>query len=146
MEVALFVPCYVDQVFPAAVGRSQSQPLELIGSSPVPRLDLPATDQAGVLPLSWPGNATWSGPRPFVRLNTGPPSEALTRSTLKGRRPVYFPEWQEHRPTPVYDRYLLAPGAELEAPAIVEERESTMVIGPGARIQIDESRNLSVWL
>ena len=87
-----------------------------------------------------------SGPRPFVRLNPGPPSEALTSSALKGRRPVYFPEWQEHRPTPVYDRYLLAPGAEFEAPAIVEERESTTVIGPGARIQIDESRNLSVWL
>ena len=36
--------------------------------------------------------------------------------------------------------------AELEGPAIVEERESTTVIGPGARIQIDESRNLSVQL
>jgi N-methylhydantoinase A/oxoprolinase/acetone carboxylase beta subunit len=59
---------------------------------------------------------------------------------------VYFPEWQEHRATRVYDRYLLAPGAELEGPAIVEERESTTVIGPGARIQIDESRNLSVLL
>ena len=46
-----------------------------------------------------------SGPRPFVRLNPGPLSEALTSSALKGRRPVYFPEWQEHRPTPVYDRY-----------------------------------------
>jgi len=46
----------------------------------------------------------------------------------------------------VYDRYLLAPGAELAGPAILEERESTTLIGPGARIQIDESRNLSVWL
>ena len=85
-----------------------------------------------------------SGPRPFVRLNAGPSAEAKT--ALKGQRPVYFPDWQEHRPTPVYDRYLLAPGAELAGPAIVEERESTTVIGPGARIQIDESRNLSVWL
>ena len=59
---------------------------------------------------------------------------------------MYYPEWQEHRPTNVYDRYLLVPGAELEGPAIVEERESTTVIGPGARIQIDESRNLSVLL
>ncbi len=85
-----------------------------------------------------------SGPRPFVRLNAGPSAEPKT--ALKGQRPVYFPDWQEHRPTPVYDRYLLAPGAELAGPAIVEERESTTVIGPGARIQIDESRNLSVWL
>src|SRR5216683_1668968 len=85
-----------------------------------------------------------AGPRPFVRLNAGAPSEG--KNALKGQRPVYFPEWQEHRPTHVYDRYLLAPGAELEGPAIVEERESTTVIGPGARIQIDESRNLSVQL
>jgi N-methylhydantoinase A/oxoprolinase/acetone carboxylase beta subunit len=87
-----------------------------------------------------------AGPRPFVRLNAGRSTGAATADALKGKRPVYFPEWQEHRPTPVYDRYLLAPGAELEGPAIVEERESTTVIGPGARIQIDESRNLSVWL
>jgi N-methylhydantoinase A len=85
-----------------------------------------------------------AGPRPFVRLNAGASSEG--KNPLKGQRPVYFPEWQEHRPTNVYDRYLLAPGTELEGPAIVEERESTTVIGPGARIQIDESRNLSVLL
>jgi N-methylhydantoinase A len=85
-----------------------------------------------------------AGPRPFVRLNAGAPAEG--KDALKGQRPVYFPEWQEHRPTNVYDRYLLVPGAELEGPAIVEERESTTVIGPGARIQIDESRNLSVLL
>jgi N-methylhydantoinase A len=85
-----------------------------------------------------------SGPRPFVRLNA-PPS-VRSEHALKGQRPVYFPEWQEHRPTNVYDRYLLAPGAEFDGPAIVEERESTTVIGPGARIQIDESRNLSVSL
>ena len=86
-----------------------------------------------------------SGPRPFVRLNAGFYSTDA-RDALKGQRPVYFPEWQEHRPTNVYDRYLLAPGAELAGPAIVEERESTTVIGPGVRIQIDESRNLSVHL
>jgi N-methylhydantoinase A len=85
-----------------------------------------------------------SGPRPFLRLNAPPSAES--KNALKGQRPVYFPEWQEHRPTNVYDRYLLAPGAELEGPAIVEERESTTVIGPGTRIQIDESRNLSVLL
>ncbi len=85
-----------------------------------------------------------SGPRPFLRLNARPSAES--KNALKGQRPVYFPEWQEHRPTNVYDRYLLVSGAELEGPAIVEERESTTVIGPGARIQIDESRNLSVLL
>jgi N-methylhydantoinase A len=59
---------------------------------------------------------------------------------------VYFPEWEEHRPVPVYDRYVLAPGSTFEGPAIVEERESTTVIGPGAHVEIDGTRNLSVVL
>jgi N-methylhydantoinase A len=84
-----------------------------------------------------------SGPKPSVKLNA--PS-LVSGASLKGTRPVYFPEWDEHRPVPVYDRYLLAPGAAFEGPAIVEERESTTVIGPQARVEVDESRNLSVWL
>ena len=46
--------------------------------------------------------------------------------------------------SPVYDRYKLAPGAIFVGPAIVEERESTVVIGPGGRCTIDELRNLRV--
>jgi N-methylhydantoinase A len=87
-----------------------------------------------------------AGPRPFVQLRAPGAGLAPVADALKGQRPVYFPEWQEHRSTPVYDRYLLAPGVALHGPAIVEERESTTVVGPGARIEIDESRNLSVWL
>jgi hypothetical protein len=29
---------------------------------------------------------------------------------------------------------------------VIEERESTAIIGPGARIEVDETRNLNVWL
>jgi N-methylhydantoinase A len=65
---------------------------------------------------------------------------------LKGQRPVYFPEWEQHRAVPVYDRYLLAPGARLDGPAIIEERESTIVVGPGAQISVDAARNVSVTL
>ena len=32
----------------------------------------------------------------------------------------------------MYDRYALAPGATFNGPAIVEERESTLIVGPGA--------------
>jgi N-methylhydantoinase A/oxoprolinase/acetone carboxylase beta subunit len=44
--------------------------------------------------------------------------------------------------TPVYDRYALAPGARLTGPAIVEERESTTVVGPGAMLTVDAHRTL----
>ena len=84
-----------------------------------------------------------SGPVPSVELNAPEPSAVA--SALKGERPAYFPEWEEHRPVPVYDRYVLAPGASFAGPAIVEERESTTVVGPGARIEVDAARNLSIW-
>jgi N-methylhydantoinase A len=38
--------------------------------------------------------------------------------------------------TPIYDRYRLAPGAAVAGPAIVEERESTTVVGPGASARV----------
>ena len=67
-------------------------------------------------------------------------------NALKGRRPAYFAEAGEFIETPVYDRYRLAPGATVEGPAIVEERESTAVIGPGGHVRVDESLMLHVEL
>ncbi len=85
-----------------------------------------------------------SGPRPSVKLSA--PAASTAADARKGERLVYFPEWQEHRHVPVYDRYVLAPGTSFDGPAIVEERESTTVIGPGARVDVDATRNLSVTL
>lgn len=83
-----------------------------------------------------------AGPRPEVALRA--PQGGAAADPIKGSRPVYFPEWEERRPTPVYDRYLLRPGAEFNGPAIVEERESTTVLGPAAHVTVDEFRNLHV--
>ena len=41
-------------------------------------------------------------------------------------------------PFRVYDRLGLPAGAELQGPAILEERESTIVIGEDARATVDE--------
>jgi N-methylhydantoinase A len=46
----------------------------------------------------------------------------------------------------VYDRYRLAPGAAFTGPALVEERESTCVIPPGAQVSVDRHRNLVIEL
>jgi N-methylhydantoinase A/oxoprolinase/acetone carboxylase beta subunit len=46
----------------------------------------------------------------------------------------------------VYDRYKLGQGAELRGPAIVEEREATVVIGPGGSARVDDVLNLIVEL
>jgi N-methylhydantoinase A/oxoprolinase/acetone carboxylase beta subunit len=61
---------------------------------------------------------------------------------LKGSRKAYFPEIGGYVETPVYDRYALGPGARLAGPAIVEERESTTVVGPGAVVTVDAHRTL----
>jgi len=43
---------------------------------------------------------------------------------------------------PVYDRYALVPGTEIAGPALIEENESTCVIGPGDRVRVDDRLNL----
>ena len=60
----------------------------------------------------------------------------------KGTRLAYFPEHRRPMRTPVFDRYLLRPGDRFPGPAIVEERESTAVVGPGGRFEIDDGGNL----
>jgi N-methylhydantoinase A len=100
----------------------------------------------GLEVMSW--RLVVSGPRPELRLRVDGAEGGSSdpEDARKGERLVYHPEHGEHRPTPVYDRYRLAPGARFDGPAIVEERESTVVIGPRGRVTIDEFRNLRVDL
>lgn len=87
-----------------------------------------------------------SGPTPSldVRRIAGRPGNAS--AALKGLRPAYFWTCAGYCPTPVYDRYQLHPGTTITGPAIVEERESTAVLGPSAVGIIDEFSNLIVRL
>ena len=62
----------------------------------------------------------------------------VTCRARKETRAVYFPEGG-FRDVPVYDRYALGPGETYAGPAIVEERESTLVIGPEARFSVAPS-------
>jgi N-methylhydantoinase A len=55
-----------------------------------------------------------------------------------------MPELSGMAEVPVYDRYRLAPDACFSGPAIVEERESTLVVGPEAQCRVDEGWNLVV--
>jgi N-methylhydantoinase A len=93
--------------------------------------------------LNW--RVTVSGPAPALAL-TPPPGAAApgADAARKGTRPAWFAETEGFVPTPVYDRYALAPGTEFEGPAIVEERESTAVIGPGGRCRVDARLTLVV--
>ena len=65
------------------------------------------------------------------------PNQKVAKRDKKAERKAWFPEFRDYVTTDVYDRYALNPGDEMVGPAIVEERESTLVIGPGARIIVD---------
>ncbi len=96
--------------------------------------------------LNW--RVTVAGPSPEVslRVEAGPGGAPDVRAAVKGTRPAWFPEAGGFAATPVYDRYALRPGQTFEGPAIVEERESTAVLGPGARIRVDDGLALVVEL
>jgi len=61
----------------------------------------------------------------------------------KGSRPVWYDAggWQE---TPVYDRERLPRGASFAGPAILEQLDTTVVIEPGNRVDVDKLGNLIV--
>jgi N-methylhydantoinase A len=69
---------------------------------------------------------------------------ATSANALRGRRPVYLPETNGYADCPVYDRYGLAPGAQVAGPALIEEAESTCVLAPGDRALVDDQRNLII--
>ena len=57
---------------------------------------------------------------------------------LKGTRKAYCGLAKDFIPHAVYDRYKLSPGAVIAGPAIVEERESTVILGERGEARVDE--------
>jgi N-methylhydantoinase A len=60
----------------------------------------------------------------------------------KGTRRAYDASLGQMTDWPVYDRYALAPGMTIDGPALIEERESTCVVGAGDRVTVDQRLNL----
>ncbi|HLH61856.1 MAG TPA: hydantoinase/oxoprolinase family protein [Ktedonobacteraceae bacterium] len=87
-----------------------------------------------------------SGPTPKIRLQAPGEQQARAQAVHKGSRQAYFPELGGYFETPVYNRYGLLPGMSFSGPAIVEERESTVIVGPDSHFHIDEQRNLIIEL
>ncbi len=89
--------------------------------------------------LNWRLRAT--GPKAHVALDT---VSEESGSAKKGARLAYFPEAGGRIKVPVYDRYALTSGVMLSGPAIIEERESTTVVGPQDHLTVDELGNLRI--
>ncbi|MCI2417384.1 hydantoinase/oxoprolinase family protein [Saccharopolyspora sp. K220] len=92
--------------------------------------------------LSW--RLTTRGPESDARMRLRPTSGS--RDALIGHRAAYFPQSGGYVDTPVYDRYLLAPDSVLRGPALVEEREATLVLAPGMRCRVGKDGSIVIDL
>ena len=90
--------------------------------------------------MSW--HVVVAGPKPELE-----PQAALREGmALIGQRPVFFGETGGFLGTPVYDRYRVRPGERIHGPAVLEERESTIIVPPDAAAEADPHGNLIIDL
>ena len=68
-------------------------------------------------------------------------STATGQAKPSSRRRVYFGGWHD---TPVFARENLAPGMSFDGPAIIEQSDTTTVVEPGMRLDVDSKGNLLV--
>ncbi len=84
------------------------------------------------------------GRRPAVSLGglaAAPARGSLADARAGSRRAWFEGAWHG---TPIYRRERLAAGVRFEGPAIVEQLDSTTVIEPGDRVEVDALGNLIV--
>ena len=84
-----------------------------------------------------------SGPRPEMNFKVSRPQSSC-REMRKAPRLAYFPEAGGYVDTPVYDREALEPGMSFSGPGIVEERESTLIVGARGNAKVDQNLNVVV--
>ena len=85
-------------------------------------------------PFRLPASASGSGAAsPLL-----PSRKGKLSGCIKGRRPAFSLLKKKFVPFTVYDRLKLYPGAKMPGPAILEEKESTIVIGEDAAGRVDE--------
>ncbi len=91
-----------------------------------------------------------SGVGPAESLEMGSTPDASRNGdvsqALKSPRSIYVPEARAFQPASIYDRYHLRPGDMVVGPAVVEERESSLVLFPGHIGRVDERLNIIVTL
>jgi N-methylhydantoinase A/oxoprolinase/acetone carboxylase beta subunit len=59
------------------------------------------------------------------------------KAAVKGQRQAYSGMAKDFIPFTVYDRYKLFPDAKFKGPAIIEEKESTLIVGEDATVSVD---------
>ncbi len=78
------------------------------------------------------------------RFQGGAGTQSGEGDAKKGRRHAFFPEADGFVDTQVYDRRGLPSGASMSGPAIVEEPESTLIVGPEGAFTVLSDGNIRV--
>ncbi|MDP7054403.1 MAG: hydantoinase/oxoprolinase family protein [Alphaproteobacteria bacterium] len=81
---------------------------------------------------------------PRSKLEIAPGTEETAGSALKGRRQVYFEAAGGYVETAIYDRYHLPLDEVFDGPAIIEERETSIVTGPDTTFHLDAAANIII--
>lgn len=77
-------------------------------------------------------------PERLLRLPKIDPRAGSLEEAIKGKRPAYSPMAGGFIPFTVYDRYKLYSGATFKGPAIIEEKESTVIAGEDTTLFVDD--------
>ncbi|MBV8150608.1 MAG: hydantoinase/oxoprolinase family protein [Candidatus Eremiobacteraeota bacterium] len=84
-----------------------------------------------------------SGPQRRIHVQS---NGKTRRRAKKGERQIYVPQRRGFVRGPVYDRYALSTASRLRGPAMIEEAESTVFLGPDAIARVARNGNLVVTI
>ncbi len=99
-------------------------------------------EDIGIEAVTW--RVVVSGPVPQVTPSQSVPRSQNSEHALKGYRQLILMGDSTASNVPVYSRYQLESNDIFDGPAIIEEMESTFVVGANATVRIDEYRNIVV--
>jgi N-methylhydantoinase A len=83
-------------------------------------------------------------PMPRLSLSRSPSEDDGEKASPTEHRKAYYTSAQAFIDTPVFQRTALRPGMKLSGPAIIEQLDSTTLIGPKHRLEVDASGNLVI--
>ena len=83
-----------------------------------------------------------TAPRPLLRMATNAEAASDVEFARRGYRRCLFENSSQRAETPVYDWDCLAPGHRLRGPALIDDKTTTVLIGPGFTCDVDPYCNL----
>lgn len=101
-------------------------------------------ENIGIEAVTW--RVVVEGPTPVVVPQQMIEEKEKTTEIIKGHRLILLPSEKDYISVPVYNRYLLNQKHKFNGPCIIEEMESTVVVGKNADVSLDEFNNIIINL